>query len=186
MPTKGSLKSIAGARRKRANLEARVEGLEASLERIVKIYDGQLATAAQRIRDLTRASNAASVVVSTMEEFLDERYPNWDGGKREEFRERSRLLQERQAIIEELATDLEDGAREEKAERLFTVSRHLGTEGHDVPGVVGAFIKTRNGARAAEIVKFARETEIEIHPAYAKIFDELVARVEEVLADGDE
>lgn len=173
----GSLKSIKGARSKRASLETKVAELEKLVSRLVAHYDAQVNRIRESIQELTRANNASSLVVATFEAWLDEKHPGWDDGKREAMREKAVLLAERQALVLGIQKGESNEQRAKAAERLLAVCREVGTESTDVPVVVSAFVKNRDAERALEVIRFARKTGVEIAPEYAALFKELEDKV---------
>lgn len=179
---KGSLKSIDGARKKRKSVESEVTKLALQ----VNDLEESLAKSNAQMKELMRANNAASLLLATMEQFLDERFEGWDGGKREVFKEKAVLLAERQELMISLSKALEVDEREVAAERLFGISRQLGSEGQDIPVVISSFVKTRNFDRALELISFTRTTKIQIAPEYAELFKQLEDRVDKLRKEYEE
>ena len=176
-----SLRSIEGKRTKKRNLELEVAQLRERLD----AKDEAIDKLSRQLAEVVRAVNASSIVVNCFETFLDEKHPGWDGGNREAIARRSDLLKERKRIALAVATELEPEKRVELSERLFTISREVGTEAVDIPLVVANFVKARDLVRAKQIVTYAREAKVELEEVHVRNFEQLERRIGELEKQAD-
>lgn len=111
-----------------------------NLDQYVKQHTKQIEMLTERVSDLTRANNAASMLMSCVERYMDETAPGWDKGFREEVEKRKNLLKERRdvyAFIEDWKANV-DATPEgglSLAKDLWKISKELGTEIQDVATV---------------------------------------------------
>lgn len=178
---------------KRKELADKVERLEKGFGEIAAIpkaveelqqyaahLEGKIANAFATLKEVVNSTNAANVLLSSIERHLDETIgEDWDHGVRKEVEARAELLKERRALVarSQRSKDLENDARNELARELWRVAKELGTVAQDVAMVISLYLQSREVDRALDVVEELSEMEdVTIDPQVATIIQQLVDR----------
>lgn len=158
-------------------LPPKLEALEQNFYRETERTNGLVRT----VQQLTRASNAAALVVNTMETWLDENHPGWDGGAREAAERKAELLKQRASLAKSAnSKDIKPEEKVELAEQLWEISKELGSEIVDVPMILSLYLQARNAGKARKFVLMIREMDLELPKDTEDVVSQLEARLEEL------
>jgi len=136
------------------------------------------------VKHLIQASNAASVVVSTMERFLDKEFAGWDEGARADMEKRSAGLQERAALADETRRKETTAERRvEIAGRLWELAQELGTEAVDVALILSIYLQARALEEAIAFVAKVREVNTELDKETEEVLVQLEGRIDQLRAE---
>lgn len=133
------------------------------------------------LRELTRANNATSVVLSCVERHLDEVSPGWDDGARAEVETRAKLLEERAKLVRTAnGSDLSSEDRVKLGRRMWEVAKELGTEAVDVPSVLATYLQARDLDTSRNFVEEIRSSGVKLSKEVEELLVRLEGRIEKL------
>jgi hypothetical protein len=186
MPDKGSLRAIKGARQKKKSFEEEVREKQKTQEARLNHVEHGLDNVFKAMNSLMTASNATTLLVASVETFLDKKHPGWDEGAREALKRKQDLMVERKGLHQVAARprtaegdDLEE--RRKTGERLWEIARELGSEIQDGTLAISLLLQAKEPQRAAEVLAAIEAAGAEKIPEQIRpIFVKLKERIAEV------
>lgn len=175
--------------KKRAALQKKVEELEGEIaagKANAFTLETKLSQQHATVRQLVEASNAASILLSSVERFLDREYgDDWDEGIRKETEARAALLKRRKDIIIEShkAKEMTPEHRCDLAAELWEISTELQTKGADVAMVISLYLQSREVNAALDVVEVIHREKVQLAPEVAQVVQQLVDRCRDLAAE---
>lgn len=181
MPEKGSLRAIKDARTKKRTAEERREAEFGALAGRVTALEQKVDSVRKILQDLVSASNASSLLLSSVERWLDVKHPGWDEGIRADLERRAGLLAEQKQLhmFAGVPVEAEGGpTREERGKagaRLWEVAKEVGSTLQDGPLSVSLLLQGRDAAGARAVLAEYRG----LHPEVPPQLDAVLRKLEE-------
>lgn len=174
------IRSLKAARERWKRLDALVAEVTDLRTNFVELTN-RVEQMANTLRELTRANNAASVVLSCVERHLDETSSGWDDGARAEVEMRAKLLRERAELVRAAnVPNLSSKDRVKLGRRMWEVAKELGTEAVDVPSVLATYLQARDLDASKSFVDEVRSSGLRISSEVEEILVRLEKRIEEL------
>lgn len=181
MTSKGSLRAIEGARKTKKDRDEQHRQFVAMVEKRFAMFETELANTKSVIKELVVANNAASAVINAFEQFLDEKFPGWDEGKRKAISRKADLIQMRRGYYQKAARkDLTDADLLELAGDLWKVANELETRGEDVAIVVSLYLKANAIDCALDRIEEVETSGVELTDKVKVMVQSLKDRVSEI------
>jgi uncharacterized protein YoxC len=186
--------------RKRKELAEKVERLEKGLQELAALpkaveelqqyaahLEGKLANAFATLKEVVNSTNAANVLLSSIERHLDETIgEDWDHGVRKEVEARAELLKARRDLMarSQRSKELGNEERNDLARELWRVAKELGTVAQDVAMVISLYLQTREIDRALDVVEeLAAMEDVSLDPQVAEVIQQLIDRCADIAKD---
>jgi len=188
MSNEGSLRAIKVARDKKKKREADLEGKVKLMEEVLNNQGRAMERMRQLTQELVNASNASSVLLSSIERWMDENHTGWDEGIRKDLQRKSDLIREAKqirALISTAPPTAEGGPTPEErgktAEHLWEISKELGgVTLQDGPLVISLLLQSKRVDAAKAVLAEYRALHTEIPPQLEAVLRRLDERVAEV------
>lgn len=177
-------RSIATARksidRRLEESDRRFEGLTRRLAGI----ESRLGNLMKTTREVVDALNSASVLLSCVERFLDERFgEDWDAGVRKEALRRGELVRRRKEIMLRVQTEAKTLKIEDRnalAREIWAIARDLDVRAADAPAVVSLHLQNGDVESALDVVEEIRGDGVAVQGEVDALISKLVSRCVEV------
>lgn len=188
---KGTLKSLTGRGTVKKTLDRRVDALEASNDKLLRqvvLLESKLGDAFRSLKELVNANNATSILLSSVERFLDGKFgDDWDAGVRKEAEARASLLRRRNEIMvrtRDGGKDLDIKERNDLARELWKIARELDIRGDDTAAVVALHLQNGDVDSSIDIVDEIRRDKVVITEEVKGILGQLLKRCYEIAKKG--